>query len=106
MSIYLLILINCFFCFGLRYASEPYMILEHTRLWAENYLPFWIHKPIISCCSCMASFWGILFYLVWSYDHTIDICSAIVYVVCLCSLNTFLWHLYLMIYLTIKKLLE
>lgn len=54
--------------------TEPGMILGHLHAWAIRKLPWWIHKPFISCEKCVAgqlSFWGFIWWswkLNWEYD--------------------------------------
>ena len=64
----------------------------------EKYLPRFIHKPLISCVTCMASIHGTYFYFIFHHlNGTIDDRTLIiypVYLLCLAALNTLFWLYY------------
>lgn len=43
------------------------MVLWFIRYYAEKHIPFGLHKPIISCPTCMASVHGL--FVVYFYDY-------------------------------------
>ena len=58
MELWKLILLITSLCLGIRTISDTDKLLEPVRNLIAGYLPEWISKPVIVCCSCMASFWG------------------------------------------------
>lgn len=64
-----LILLISFVCLGITIISGTEKILEPVRNWFEIYVPTFIAKPIITCCTCMASFWGSIIYWYFVLDH-------------------------------------
>lgn len=76
MGFWELILLISFVCLGLTTISGDEKILEPIRDWFEFNVPTFIAKPIITCCTCMSSFWGTTifwlhtFYLFqWNYKE-------------------------------------
>lgn len=47
-------------CLGLRTITDDNKLFYFVRLFAIQKLPEFISKPLIVCCACMASFWGII----------------------------------------------
>lgn len=68
----LVILITCL-CLGIRTISDTDKLFHFVQLFIAVYLPEWIAKPVILCCSCMASFWGTI---VFVYFHWTVILNA------------------------------
>lgn len=63
--------------------------------WAESLLPEWIHKPLVSCLSCMASFHGTYIYLGYWILHgcperMIWLIWWPIFIFALCGLNSLL----------------
>lgn len=64
-----IILTITLFCLGLREVTDEVengRIGYPVRKWFvdQEWIPLWIAKPVILCCTCMASFWGSIIY--WS----------------------------------------
>jgi hypothetical protein len=47
-------------CLGLRTITDDNKLFYFVRLFAIHKLPEFIGKPLIVCCACMASFWGVV----------------------------------------------
>lgn len=73
------LLIASFWCFGFWKAFDTGMIFESIDTWArgrtysahdgtinvvKGHMPGWLYKPLMGCVICMASFHGVLFYVV------------------------------------------
>jgi hypothetical protein len=54
------------FCLGLRAVTDKDKIGYPLRLLGEK-IPFNLGKPLITCCTCMASVWGTVIY--WVFYH-------------------------------------
>lgn len=69
------------------------MALGYVGYVVEKFLPAFIHKPLLSCLTCMGSVWGVAFlFAYWcslgNPERTIFIIGAPVYVIALAGLNT------------------
>lgn len=69
MDFWQLVILVSFFCLGLTVISGEEKLLAPLRNWMEAYLPQFIAKPILTCCTCMSSFWGTVIYWYFHYDH-------------------------------------
>lgn len=73
------LLIASLWCFGFWKAFDTDMIFEKIDTWARGktfiteggnrhkvsgHMPRWLYKPLMGCVICMASFHGVLFYVV------------------------------------------
>lgn len=61
--LFILSIINSVFITGITIASQGGYILEPIKLFLERWLPVWLYKPLIGCSICMASIWGLIFFL-------------------------------------------
>jgi len=85
-------LIISLFCCGLSIVTGEGMLLYFLRKPFENLrepVKYWF-KPIILCCTCMASFWGIGIFIALHGLHVNLIPQMVICCFASCFLNAFL----------------
>lgn len=95
----MLLVFNSLFIFGLKAVTywecdEFRQPSEKKLLWflsyyAEKYYPSFMHKPLISCTICMASFWGAMFFLLFT-DFSLFLLP--IYCISLAGLNSIIYE--------------
>ena len=99
LSILLLLVFNSLFIFGLQAVTyweydEDKKPTEKKLLWfisyyAQEYYYSFIHKPLITCAVCMSSFYGAIFFLLFT-DLTLFLLP--VYCITLAGLNSIIYE--------------
>lgn len=75
----------CFLCLGIYKSCRPGMIFHYFGYLMNQHAPKWVVKPLIGCPPCMASFWGVSYYVTYiGIDEHI-----IIFIFCLSGLNFF-----------------
>jgi hypothetical protein len=87
------------FCLGLRAVTDKGKIGYPLRLLGEK-IPLNLGKPLITCCTCMASVWGTIIY--WSFYHN-SYKEWILVTISASFFNSILWGMNLLIVKLIKK---
>lgn len=67
-------------------------LLENAGKWMEERLPDFVNKPLWMCPICQSSFWGIIGFHALDYFFGVHLPYKllVLYVLCLCGLNTLL----------------
>ena len=80
----------------LGFLRRPFIVADDKLLMGSNSLFYRliadISYPLIMCAKCMASFWGILFYLYWINDKSVIECLTCVLIIS--YFNRILLHFY------------
>lgn len=74
---------NSLVCVGIFLLFQPGNLLYFIRARLKKILPLVLLKPLFECLSCMASIWGITYWLIEVYP-TMPIVSPLVYLKSLC----------------------
>jgi len=77
MSLFGTIAIVSLFCLGLREITDQGRIGFPIRLFfLRKWMPFWIARPLIACCPCLASFWGTaIYWTIWCFQSDVNVLS-------------------------------
>ena len=74
------------------YNATDSMVLGRIGYMLETHLPAFVHKPLISCPTCMASAWSIWF-IPYALHSGIDVMWWLPLAVAMAGLNTVLWSI-------------